>query len=102
MSEQDSAVPPYDGRQGDVPVKTDGSDYREGARVGGATGPVESSQDGTSPDPDATPRGAVASPADEQPAAEQVSAPDGTDPRDDPGVGPGHVGGTPRAEDGGA
>ncbi len=94
-------VPPYDGRSADVPVKTDGSDYNDGARVGGATGPVESSGESQQPDPADTPGGATASPADEQPAAEQPEADehDGTDHRDDPGVGPAHYPGTGRPED---
>ena len=61
-------VSPYDGRQTSAPVDTDGSDYRDGARVGGATGPVESSRDSAWPDPAHTPRGARATPADERPA----------------------------------
>lgn len=94
-------VPPYDGRSEDVPVKTDGSDYRDGVRVGGATGPVESSQESAWPDPEDTPGGRTGTPADEQPAADEPAADehDGTDHRDDPGVGPAHEPGTRRAED---
>lgn len=94
-------IPPYEGRQTSVPVDTDGSDYRGGVRVGGATGPVESSRESASPDPENTPRGAVASPADERPAAAEPDADehDLADPRNDPGVGPAHEPGTGRAED---
>ena len=42
-------MPPYDGRQASGQVDDDGSDYRDGARVGGATGPVVSSQGSASP-----------------------------------------------------
>jgi hypothetical protein len=91
-------APPYDGRTEGAPVKTDDSDYRDGVRVGGATGPVQSSGDGETPDPSDTPGGATGSPSDEQPAGEQDWQPDGSDPRDDPGVGPSHEAGTGRAE----
>jgi hypothetical protein len=86
------AVPPYEGRRESGDVDTDGSSaVREGAKVGGATGPVESGQE-----PDAEPAGSEAgvSPADEQPADQ---TPEG-DPGD-PGVGPGHTPGVPRGED---
>ena len=86
-----STVPPYGGRRESADLDQDA--VREGARVGGATGPVED-DDFAAPDPDDTPRGAVASPADEQPASE---APE-TD-LDDDRVGPAHQAGTPRAED---
>lgn len=92
-------VPPYGGRQDSGEVDSDGSDYRDGARVGGATGPVESSPDSASPDPGESPGGATGSPADEQPAGDQPSARDGDDSRDDPGVGPAHMPDTKRGED---
>lgn len=85
------AVPPYEGRRESADLDQDA--VREGARVGGATGPVEN-DDFAAPDPADTPRGATASPADEQPAAE---APE-TD-LDDDRVGPAHEPGTSRGED---
>jgi hypothetical protein len=101
--EPGGAVPPYEGRQTSAPVDTDGSDYRDGVRVGGATGPVESSRSSPWPDPEDTPRGATATPADERPAKDEPAADerDGTDSRDDPGVGPAHEPGTLRGEDAG-
>ncbi len=94
-------VPPYEGRQTSAPVDDDGSDYRDGVRVGGATGPVVSSGESASPDPSDTPRGRVAGPADERPATDELDADehDRGDHRNDPGVGPAHVPGTTRAED---
>lgn len=99
--EPGGAVPPYEDRQTSAPVDDDGSDYRGGARVGGATGPVRSSGESQSPDPADTPRGAVASPAEESAAANEPEADehDLSDPRNDPGVGPAHEPGTGRAED---
>ena len=88
-----SAVPPYEGRRGSADVDGEEKLRRDGANVGGATGPVESDER-KAPDPDDTPRGEVASPADEQPAAD---TPDG-----EPGeasVGPAHHPGTTRGED---
>ena len=92
---------PDGGRQERGEVAADGSDYRDGVRVGGATGPVESSGESASPDPEDTPGGATGSPSDEQPAQDQPAADedDGTDRRDDPGVGPAHEAGTQRGED---
>jgi hypothetical protein len=86
-------VPPYEGRRDAAGGDDPGGAYRDGARVGGATGPVT---DDTAPvsDPDATPGGATGSPADEQPAEEAT-----TTDRDDDRVGPAHQAGSPRAED---
>jgi len=87
------AVPPYEGRRESADVADGEGLRRDGANVGGATGPVESDER-KAPEPADTPRGAVASPADEQPAAD---TPDG-----DPGeasVGPAHHAGTRRGED---
>ena len=88
-------VPPYEGRREAADVDDEESARREGAAVGGATGPAESGGR-TSPDPETTRRGPVASPADEQPAA------DVDDEDADPGeasTGPAHRPGTPRGED---
>jgi hypothetical protein len=87
------AVPPYDGRRTTADVDGEEKAYRDGANVGGATGPVENPNP-AQPEPADTPRGATGSPADEQPAS---SAPQ-TD-LDDDRVGPAHHAGTPRAED---
>jgi len=90
------ALPPYDDRRESADVDSEGA-QRDGANVGGAAGPVE--DDGMkAADPADTERGAIASPADEQPADET------SDERgqEDEGVGPSHHGGTPRGEDEGA
>jgi hypothetical protein len=85
-------LPPYEGRRETADVAGEEELRRDGANVGGATGPVESDER-KAPEPADTPRGAVASPADEQPAAD---TPDG-----EPGeasVGPAHHPGTTRGE----
>jgi hypothetical protein len=87
------AVPPYEGRRETADVDGEEKLHRDGANVGAATGPVES-EERKAPEPADTPRGAVASPADEQPAED---TPDG-----EPGeasVGPAHYVGTTRGED---
>jgi hypothetical protein len=71
------AVPPYDGRQ--TSAKPGGGREGDIAR---------------SPAPESTPGGSTASPADEQPAAEQAET-----RGDDEGVGPSHTPGTRRGED---
>jgi hypothetical protein len=86
-------LPPYEGRQESADVDDEEKLHRDGANVGAATGPVESDRP-KAPEPADTPRGAVASPADEQPAAEQ----EGTDPGE-ASVGPAHHAGTTRGED---
>jgi hypothetical protein len=91
------AVPPYEGRRESADIDDADQGRRDGANVGGATGPVESAEP-KAPEPADTPRGAVASPADEQPAAESG----GDAPAEEEGVGPAHTPGTPRGEDGGA
>jgi hypothetical protein len=88
-----SAVPPYEGRREAADVAGAEEATRDGARTGGATGPVEGDAT-TASDPEATPRGEHASPADEQPASE---SPD-TD-LDPDLTGPSHEPGTGRAED---
>jgi hypothetical protein len=89
------AVPPYEGRRETADVDSDQEQlHRDGANVGAATGPVETDDEMKAPEPADTPRGAVASPAEEQAAA-------GT-PNGDPGpasTGPAHYAGTTRGED---
>jgi hypothetical protein len=87
------AAPPYEGRRESADVDGEEKLRRDGANVGGATGPVESDEK-KAPEPADTPRGGVASPADERPAEETPSG--------DPGeasVGPAHHAGTTRGED---
>jgi hypothetical protein len=85
------AVPPYEGRKTEADAKQ--STEKDGARTGGATGPV-SDDEMKAPDPADTERGSAASPADEQPAEE---TPDGESP--EATTGPAHTPGTPRGED---
>src|SRR3954454_1237339 len=87
------AVPPYKGRRESADVDGEEKLRRDGANVGGATGPVESDEQ-KAPEPAGTRRGAVASPADEQPAGESG----GPDPGE-ASVGPAHHPGTTRGED---
>lgn len=87
-----SAVPPYEGRKEEA-TSGEGA-TTDDARTGGAVGPVDDPEP-KAPDPEDTPGGATASPADEQPAAD---AP-GEDSDDPGGTGPAHHGGTGRAED---
>ena len=92
----DRPLPPYDDRREAADVDTDDEKlHREGANVGAATGPVETDDASLDrPEPEDTPRGAVASPAEEQPAAEMPQ-----DQPSDTGVGPAHYAGTQRGED---
>lgn len=83
-------VPPYEGRRESAEIDEGGAD-RDGAHVGGATGPVVASQ--PADDPDSTPLGRTALPAD----GEEGTEPAGYAP--DPGVGPAHQGGVNKAED---
>ena len=90
---EDKAVPPYEGRRETADVDGEEKLRRDGANVGGATGPVESDER-KAPEPEHTPRGVVASPADETPAE---STPSG-----DPGeasTGPAHHAGTTSGQD---
>ena len=87
------AVPPYQGRRETADVDPQEESTKDGAKVAGATGPVEDDQQ-KAPDPSATERGAIASPADEQPADQMPETEES-----DPGVGPAHVAGTSRGED---
>jgi hypothetical protein len=87
-------VPPYEGRRETADVDGPEDMHRDGANVGAATGPVEGNERRKAPEPADTPRGSVASPADEQPAADVPSG--------DPGpasTGPAHYAGTTRGED---
>jgi hypothetical protein len=86
-------VPPYEDRRTTADVDDAGQARRGGAKVGGATGPVQD-DDFSAPRPQDTDGGATGSPADEQPAS---AAPE-TD-LDDDRVGPAHEPGTPRGED---
>src|SRR3954452_12487933 len=86
-------VPPYEGRQEGAHVDSEEERRPEGATVGGATGPVESS-DREAPEPADTPRGTVASPADELPAEDSPAG-----ESEEASVGPAHVPGTTRGED---
>ncbi|WP_326701242.1 hypothetical protein OG909_30415 [Streptomyces sp. NBC_01754] len=92
-------VPPYEGRRTSAGVEGKERSRKEGARTGGATGPVEDDEVKAS-DPARTERGAAASPADEKPAhrsrsSEERSRDGGGDDR----TGPAHQPGTRRAED---
>jgi len=89
----DRAVPPYEGRRETADIDGPEEMHKDGAAVGGATGPVESDHLKATPKED-TPRGAEASPADEQPASEMPE----TDLNPD-AVGPDHYSGTGRGED---
>ena len=86
-------MPPYDDRRKSADVDGPEKLRRDGANVGGATGPVQSEEMKSTPKED-TPRGAEASHADEQPASEMPE----TD-MDPDMVGPAHYAGTGRGED---
>ena len=86
-------VPPYEGRQESGEVADQDESTKDGAKTGGATGPVADDEQ-SHPDPERTPGGATATPADEQPAAES-----GGDTEGEASVGPAHTEGTPRGED---
>jgi hypothetical protein len=87
------AVPPYEGRRETADVDSGGDrTERDGADVGGATGPVVDDAP-KGPDPASTPGGAVASPSDDEARRDGPAVPT------DPGVGPAHTAGTGRAED---
>jgi hypothetical protein len=90
---EDKATPPYEGRRETADVDDEKKLRRDGANVGGATGPVESDER-KAPEPGVTPRGATASPADERPAEDTPSRAEG-----EASVGPAHHAGTTRGED---
>jgi hypothetical protein len=83
-------VPPYEGRRESADID-EGGTHRDGARVGGATGPRTTDQ--PPDDPAATPGGRTGSPAGGDDRTEVADY----DP--DPGVGPAHQEGVRRAED---
>lgn len=85
-------VPPYEDRRESADVGDKAESTNDGAKVGGATGPVEDDEMKAA-EPADTPRGATASPSDEQPANAMPES-----DRDDDAVGPAHEGGTGRAE----
>lgn len=89
----DRAVPPYEGRRKAADVGDKEKSTKDGARTGGATGPVED-PDMKSADPAKTERGATRSPGDERPAERTKRSRSA-----DEGTGPSHHGGTSRAED---
>ena len=68
---ESSTVPPYDGRKESADVDGSEETMKDGARTGGATGPVEREAT-TCDDPASTRRGEHASPAHEQPASEST------------------------------
>jgi hypothetical protein len=86
-------APPYEGRRETADVDGEEKLRRDGANVGGATGPVESDEQKAA-EPEDTPRGAVASPADEQRAEDSPSG-----KSEEATVGPAHHPGTTRGED---
>ncbi|MDT4914113.1 MAG: hypothetical protein QOC66_3241 [Pseudonocardiales bacterium] len=88
----DRPMPPYEDRQKSAPVDSEQDTHKDGANVGGATGPVENTEMKSTPKED-TPRGAEASPSDEQPAAAMPEA-----DLDDDRVGPDHYSGTGSGE----
>ena len=89
---ENKAVPPYEGRRETADVAGTEESIRAGAKVGGATGPVEDDES-KAPEPEATDRGATGSPADEQPATQMQQS-----DLDDDRVGPAHTAGTGRGE----
>ncbi len=86
-------MPPYDGRRETADVDGPEELRKDGANVGGAAGPVVSDEMKSTPKED-TPRGAEASPSDEQLASDMPE----TD-MDPDMVGPDHYDGTGRGED---
>lgn len=86
------ALPPYEGRRESADIAGEEELHKDGANVGAATGPVESDELKATPKED-TPRGAEASPADEQPASQMPE----TD-LDKDMVGPDHYAGTGKGE----
>jgi hypothetical protein len=89
-------VPPYAGRRESADIDSEGAD-RDGAHVGGATGPVISS--GPADDPASTPLGRTASPTDDAEGTEVTEGTEVAEHQPDPGVGPAHQAGVNKAED---
>jgi hypothetical protein len=96
QQEPGGPVPPYEGRQDSASVD-EGGTHRDGANVGGATGP-RTSEGYTDPNPSDTPGGRTSSPSDEMPATE-TSGDSGRPSGQDPDTGPDHYAGTGRGED---
>lgn len=92
-SEHDAPTPPYEGRKESADVAPVEEGEQDGVGVGGARRPTEARPDLRQEDPQQSTRGAVASPADEQPAAES-----GGDEPAEAATGPAHQAGTPRGE----
>jgi hypothetical protein len=88
-------VPPYEGRRDSADID-EGGTYRDGVRVGGATGPRTSEE--PPDDPAATPGGRTASPA-EGAATPVDTTTENADYEADPGVGPAHQSRVRKGED---
>ena len=88
-NEPSGTVPPYEERRETADVDAADQAYRDGANVGGATGPVENAGAAANDS-----GGGTGSPADEQPASQMTGS-----GGDDPGTGPAHEPGTARGED---
>lgn len=86
-------VPPYDGRRESADVAGSEESTKDGVKTAGATSPVEDDEMKAA-EPDDTPRGEHAAPADEQPASQMPE-----NDLDDDAVGPAHTSGTTRGED---
>lgn len=89
----DAPTPPYEGRKESADVAPVEAGEQDGAGVGGARRPTEADPGLRQDDPEQSPGGAVASPGDEQPAAEH----DGDAPGE-ASTGPAHQPGVPRGE----
>lgn len=90
-------VPPYSGRRKSAEPKGKPESTKDGAKTGGATGPV-TDEDMKAPEPSHTRGGATGSPAAEKSASEQPQRESGRK-TEDHGTGPSHHRGTRRAED---
>lgn len=90
-------LPPFQGRKKSATIDQSASTYRDGVRVGGATGPVVDDEF-KADSPSDTPGGRTASPGDEQPAADM---PDGPSVEDGVDI-TSHTPGAPKGEDGGS
>lgn len=87
-----TTVPPYEGRRKSGEIDTKDKSTKDGVKTAGAVGPV-ADDEMKAARPEDTDRGAVASPADEQPAAES-----GGSAEDEGSTGPAHVSGVPRGD----
>ncbi len=95
--EPGGVVPPYDDRKQSAEPDQAGGTSRGGARVGGATGPVDDDKPKAA-DPSDTPGSRTASPGSDEPA-EQMPDGESAEQGDDRTS---HVPGTPKGEDSGA